>query len=302
MTAFARLPAQTRGILCLVAAVTVFSLMDATAKLLSAHIDTTQILWARYGGQLVLLSVLFAPRLPRILRTDHPRLQIARGLMQLTAAFCFFTALRDLGLAEATAIADLAPLLITLGAAVFLGERVGLRRVVGILLALAGALIVIRPGSSVFSPASLWPLGTAASLAGYALATRHIGPKESPLTGLIYSGLICTVIMSAIIPFRWLPPPPEAIAMMLGIGCIGALGQFLMLRAYAIAEASVVAPFTYAGLLAAAGWGLLLFGQVPDRPTVLGALVIVTAGLYVWHRERVAGNPPPVPPGEMGQP
>ncbi|ATG47271.1 hypothetical protein CEW89_06630 [Celeribacter ethanolicus] len=298
---FSRLPAQSRGILYMLISVTVFSSMDMTAKLLGQRVDLSQVLWARYGGQLLVLVLIFAPRLPRALRTEHPWLQLARGLMQLGAAACFFSALRTQGLAETTAIADLAPVFITLGAALFLGETVGPHRMTGIVAALIGALIIIRPGAAVFAPASLWPLGTAACLAGYALATRYIGLKESPLTGLLYSGLICTGVMSLIVPFRWIAPDSTALMLMLLIGCLGTVGQLMMIRAYAVAEASAIAPFSYAGLLAAAGWGLLVFGTVPDRWTVLGALVIVTAGLYVWHRERRNGTADPVPE-EMGQP
>jgi drug/metabolite transporter (DMT)-like permease len=298
---FSRLPAQSRGILYMLMSVTVFSSMDMTAKLLGQRVDLSQVLWARYGGQILVLVLIFAPRLTRALRTEHPWLQLARGLMQLGAAACFFSAIRTQGLAEATAVADLAPVLITLGAALLLGEKVGPRRMAGIGVALIGALIVIRPGAAVFSPTSLWPLGTAACLAGYALATRHIGLKESPLTGLLYSGLICTGVMSLIVPFRWVTPDSTALMLMVLIGCLGTVGQLMMIRAYAVAEASAIAPFSYAGLLAASGWGLLVFGTVPDGWTVLGALVIVAAGLYVWHRERKSGTADPVPE-EMGQP
>lgn len=283
---FSTLTAQSRGILFMLTSVTFFSLMDAVAKRLSGEIDLSQILWARYGGQLLILVVLFAPRLRTLLKTQHPNLQILRGGLQLTAAACFFAALKTQGLAEATAVADLAPVLITLGAAVLLGENVGARRIMGIIAALIGALIIIRPGAAVFSFASLWPLGSAVCLAGYALSTRYIGLKENPFTALLYSGLICTAIMSLIVPFRWVAPSGEALMLMAVMGALGAVGQWMMIRAYAAAEASAIAPFSYAGLLAASGWGMVFFHQLPDFWTVIGALVIVAAGLYVWHREK----------------
>lgn len=298
MTWFTRLSAQSQGILFMIGSVSFFSLMDAVAKILGARLDLSQILWARYGGQLLLVLLLFGPRLPQLLRTDHMGLQIFRALMQLGAAGCFFTALRSIGLTEATAVADLAPILITLGAALILREHVGPRRITGILAALIGALIILRPGSSVFSPASLWPLGTALCLAGYALATRHIGQKESSLTALLYSGLICTAIAGLALPFRWVAPSSTEITLMLAIGGIGTLGQLLLIRAYATAEASAVAPFSYAGLLTATLWGFLIFGELPDLWTILGALVITLAGLYVWHRER--HRTPPATETERG--
>ena len=271
----------------LIACVTIFSLMDAIAKSLGTRVDVSQILWARYGGQLLAITIIFAPKLRGALRTDVLGTQIIRGLLQLGAAGCFFTAVKELGLTEATAVADLAPVLITLGAALFLREKVGARRAFGVAAALIGALIVIRPGTDVFTPASFWPLGTAACLGAYALITRHIGRAENPLTPLLYSGLVCTAIMSLIVPFRWVTPDLPALLLMGVIGLVGTMGQLMMIRAYATAEASAIAPFTYAGLITASFWGLLFFGDLPDLWTIVGALVIVAAGLYVWHRERL---------------
>ncbi|WP_417264210.1 DMT family transporter [Celeribacter sp.] len=206
MICFSRLPAQTRGILYMLIFVTVFATIDMTAKLLGERVSLPQVLWARYGGQLLVLVLIFAPRLTpalrRALHTDHPWLQLLRAVMQLGATAFFFAALQHLGLAEATAIAELSPMLITLGAALFLKEKVGVRRGLGVTFGLIGALMIIRPGSEIFTPASLWPLATAACLATYVLATRHIGLNESPITALLYSALFCTGVLTLIVPFH----------------------------------------------------------------------------------------------------
>lgn len=289
---FSRLSDTARGILFMVVSVTAFSFMDSLAKLLGERVDISQILLARYGGQLIVLVIFFGPRLPQLLTTQHPRLQILRSALQLMAAGSFFYSLKFLGLAEATAVADVAPVLITLGAALVLGERVGPRRAFGIAAALVGALIIIRPGSGVFSPASLLPLVAAVSLAGYAITTRYIGHSERPQTGLLYSALYGAGLMALIAPFRWVTPDATSLALMAAIGVIGSLGQLMMIRAYATAEASAVAPFSYAGLIGATFWGVILFDAFPDRWTVVGALVVVAAGLYVWHRETRAPRTP----------
>lgn len=288
---FSRLPDTTRGILFMVVSVLTFSFMDSLAKMLGQRIDVSQILLARYAGQLVVLLVFFGPRLPRLFKTHHPRLQLLRAAFQLMAAGSFFYSLQFLGLAEATAVADVAPVLITLGAALLLGEKVGPRRAFGIAAALVGALIIIRPGTGVFSPASLLPLIAACALAGYAIATRHIGHSEPPQTGLLYSGIFGTVAMAFVVPFRWITPDTGTLALMAAIGVIGSLGQLMMIRAYATAEASAVAPFSYAGLIGATVWGVVFFGEFPDLWTVVGGLVVVCAGLYVWHRETQAARP-----------
>ncbi|WP_417247728.1 DMT family transporter [Celeribacter sp.] len=291
---FSRLSDTARGILFMVVSVTAFSFMDAMAKLLGQRVDISQILLARYGGQIVVLMIVFGPRMTRLLRTDYPRLQLLRAAFQLMAAGSFFYALKFIGLAEATAVADVAPVLITLGAALILGEKVGPRRAFGIAAALVGALIIIRPGSGVFSPAALLPLIAACALAGYAIITRFIGNSEPPQTGLLYSGLFGTAVMLLVAPFRWVPLDAVSVALMVAVAVIGSLGQFMMIRAYSSAEASVVAPFSYAGLLTATFWGVVIFDAFPDLWTVVGGLVVVSAGLYVWHRETRRGAPSPL--------
>ncbi|SEK17528.1 Permease of the drug/metabolite transporter (DMT) superfamily [Pacificibacter marinus] len=265
--------------------VSFFSLMDAMAKQLGTQVNVSQVLWARYFGQLVIVLIICGKRTLPLLRTPHLGLQVFRATMQLGAATCFFIALKHQGLAEATTVADLAPVFITLAAALVLGEKIGVRRILGVLAALVGALIIIRPGSDVFALSSLWPLGTAACIAAFSITTRHIGKTESPLTALLYSALICSAIMSLIAPMAWTQPNTSGTVMMIGVGVIGTLGQLMMIKAYARAPASIVAPFTYAGLITATLWGVLFFDQWPDMWTCIGALVIVTAGLYVWHRE-----------------
>lgn len=292
---FSRQPAASQGIVFVMLSVSLFSLMDAFAKHLGTHMDVSQILWARYFGQLIIILILCRKRTVSLLQTSHLGLQVARAMLQLGAAACFFIALKNQGLAEATAVADLAPVFITITAAVVLGEKIGIRRVFGVLAALLGAMIIIRPGSDVFALTSLWPLGTAVCLAAFSIITRYIGRTESPLTALLYSAIVCAVITSSILPFHWTRPSLVGAIMMMAVGGIGTLGQLMMIKAYATAPASVVAPFTYVGLITATFWGILFFNQWPDIWTCLGALVIVAAGLYVWHRETRAASTPAGP-------
>lgn len=287
---FSRQSVASQGILLVIVSVGFFSLMDAVAKQLGLMVAVSQIIWARYIGQLIIILILCRKKTIPLLKTSHLGLQVFRALMQLGAAACFFIALKNQGLAEATAVADLAPVFITIAAALLLGEKIGIRRIFGILAALLGAMIIIRPGSDVFTLNALWPLGTAACIAAFSIITRHIGHADGPLTGLLYSGIVCTVIMSVIAPFQWTPPTFNSTLLMIAAACAGTMGQLLMIKAYALAPASVVAPFTYAGLLIATLWGILFFDQWPDPWTCVGALVIVAAGLYVWHRETRAAR------------
>ncbi|SMX42220.1 DMT family transporter [Actibacterium lipolyticum] len=266
-------------------AILCFSLMDATAKALSTRVDTVQVLWARYLGQTLLVMAIVARRIGPTLRTQYLGLQFLRSCLLLAATTFFFFGIARIGLAEATAVMDLNPVLITLGAAVFLGERFGLRRAIGVGVALIGALIIIRPGTDVFSPYAILPFCAALCISGYAIATRFVGRSESVWTSMLFTGLVGSVILTIVVPFFWVQPDATAWGLMLLIGCIGTAGQMLMIGALMRAEASQVAPFSYAGLIFATVWGMLFFDEIPDGPTIFGALVIVVAGIYVWHRE-----------------
>lgn len=275
----------TRGIGLMILAILLFTSMDATAKGLIAIYPAPQVIWARFAGQALLVMAILGPKIGPTLRTRYPKTHLARSAFQLGATGLFFTSLGYIGLAEATALADTNPVLITLGAAVFLGEKLGPRRIFGVAAAMTGALIVIRPGVGVFTPAALLPLGCAISYAANALLTRHVGMKEGPWTSLLHAALFGTVVMTATLPWVWHPIAAAHIWRFVLMGCLGTAAQLCLIKSFSMTEASVVAPFAYLGIVTSTLWGIGLYGEYPDQTTILGALVIVAAGLYVWHRE-----------------
>jgi drug/metabolite transporter (DMT)-like permease len=280
----------TRGVALMILAILLFTAMDATAKGLIDRYPATQVVWARFAGQLLIVLVLLNRGAGPALRTRYPGLHMARSACQLGATGLFFLSLGHIGLAEATALTDINPVLITLGAALFLGERLGPRRIIGVMVALIGALIIIRPGSGVFSPWALLPLGAAVCYTGNALLTRYVGPKEPVWTALLHASIFGTLVSALALPFGWTPVSGPDLWLFALVGALGTGAQLCIIRSFSISEASIVAPFAYLGIVFAAGWGALLYDQWPDRWTVLGALVIVVAGLYVWHRENVAAR------------
>ena len=288
-------PAQTnaRAIGLMIGAIVLFTAMDALAKGLLDRYPTPQVIWARFTGQLVLVLLILRGRAIPALRTRYPLLHLARCMCQFGATALFFTSLAYIGLAEATALTDLNPVLITLGAAIFLGERLGPRRVAGILVAMLGAMIIIRPGFGVFTPAALLPIGAAVCYTGNALLTRFIGAQESVWTSMIYGAAFGSLLLGVAIPFVWQPVQTVDILLFVLVGILGTGAQLCLIRSFSMAEASVVAPFAYLGILFAAIWGAFLYSEYPDGWSVFGALVIIAAGLYVWHREtRAAGSAP----------
>ena len=278
---------KTFPILLMIGAIFCFASMDATAKYLMKEIGPAQTIWARYTVQAILVTVLILPKINIYGKTKYPKLQFLRSVALMMATTLFFFAFSKLGLAEASAIFNISPVLITLGAFLFLREQIGPRRVIGIFVSLLGALIIIRPGSGVFTIYALLPLGAAIFYSTYSLVTRFVGADESPWTSLFYSAIFGAICYSIYIVFHWNPMSSNALLLTIIIGLFGTAGHICLIRALTLGEASLVAPFIYTNLLFTTIWGLLLFGNFPDFWTIGGALIIVAAGIYVWARDRV---------------
>ncbi len=277
---------NSKGIVWMLLAVLIFTLMDATAKGLIDIYPAPQVVWARFTGQAILVLLFLSRRgIVKSLQTQHPKLHLLRSVFQLGATSFFFLSLAYIGLPEATALADISPVLITVGAALFLGERLDGPQILAVVVALIGALIIIRPGMGVVSVAAFLPIACAVCFAGNALLTRFIGSKEAPWGSLLHAALFGCIVLSLALPLYWVPIAPNHIAIFVLIGVLGTCAQFCIIRSFSVAEAMVVAPFTYFGILFATLWGALFFGQYPDQWTVVGALVIVASGLYVWQHQ-----------------
>ncbi|SEH61560.1 DMT family transporter [Paracoccus alkenifer] len=292
------LPRQSLGVLALLASVFCFTVMDALGKQLMAQgYHPAQIVWVRMALNLALVVLVLAPRLRVVARSSSPVLHVGRGLTQLASIALFFSALQFIGLAEATAIMDINPVLITLGAALFLGESIGPRRMAGIAVALLGAMIVIRPGAGVFQPAALLPLLGAVSYAAGAIMTRMVR-GDGTATSILWSTGVATLVATTVVPFVWQPVATGDLWAFLALGLVGTAAQALLIQAFVMAEAAAIAPLGYTGLVWATLWGWLFFGAMPDGWTIAGAALIVAAGLYVWLRE--ARTTRPARPPEQG--
>lgn len=283
----ARMAPQAKGIALLLGALLLFALMDAAAKALGARYHTGQVVWARFSVNAVLLALVFRTSLTTQLKSRQPGLQFLRALTQILTVTLFFLSIRYIGLAEAAALTDINPVLITLGAALFLGEKLGVRRLAGIAVAFVGAMIILRPGAGVMHPAAILALAAAFTYSAGALLTRALR-GDSVATSMLWSALVGTAVTSLALPFVWQPVAAADLWLFVGMGALGTIAQGLLIRAFALAEASALAPFGYMGLVFSSLWGFAFFGQLPDRWTVLGAVVIVAAGLYVWQRENRA--------------
>ena len=276
---------NAKSILFMLSAVFCFTVMDALAKKLTLEIGLIPTIWARYAGQAVIVFVIVLPRISTVVKTNYPRLQIARSIFLMTATSLFFLSISKIGLAQATAIMDINPVLITLGAVLFLGEKIGPRRIFGIFASLIGAMIIIRPGTEVFTVYAVLPLFAAICYSAYNLTTRFVGKNENPWTSLLYTALCGATVFTAIVPFYWQPVSMFSGVLILFLAIFGTAAHLSLIRALAIGEASMLAPFIYVGLLFVTLWGILFFEEYPDEWTILGAIIIAVSGVYVWYRD-----------------
>jgi drug/metabolite transporter (DMT)-like permease len=266
-------------------AVFLFTVMDAIAKQLTKEVGLIQTIWVRYTGQALLVFLIVLPRLREVAKSQYPKLQLLRSVVLMAATCLFFLSISKIGLAEATAIMDINPVLITLGAFLFLGEKIGPRRILGIIASMIGALIIIRPGTDVFTVYAVLPLVAAVCYTTYNLTTRFVGNRESPWTSLLYSALFGAVVFSCMVPFFWQPVSLFSAGLMVLLSLCGTFSQLFLIRALAIGEASLLAPFAYVGLIYATIWGLVFFGEFPDEWSIIGAIIIAISGFYVWYRD-----------------
>ncbi len=265
------------------------SVNDAIAKTLTADYSAIQILFLRNLIALP-LACLIAIRFggTGALRSRRPMAHLIRGLIWIAAATTFFTGLRFLGLAEATALIFAAPVFITAISALFLKETVGWRRWLAVLAGFAGVLIVVQPGAGTFQPASLFPLATALFYALLMLSARWVDPGESVWTMMLYLVGTGALLGGLAMPFVWRTPEAGDLWLFAGISLFGTAGMTLITQAFRFAPATIVAPFDYTALLWATLLGWLLWRDVPTTSTYLGAGVIILSGIFIVLRERRA--------------
>jgi drug/metabolite transporter (DMT)-like permease len=276
------------GIALVIAATVFLGCSDTTAKYLASSLPAVEIAWIRYFVfSLIMLPAVLWQGPKRVLRSARPGLQIFRGFGLVTSSILFITGLRYLPVAEATATSFAAPLFITALSIPFLGERVGPRRWAATIVGLMGVLIVVRPGTSAFDPASILPLLSAFGWASAVVATRRTSAGDGAVTTLAYSAIVGVAVLSVLVPFVWIVPDWKSVALATFIGFAATTGHWLIVLAFRHGDASVLAPFTYSQLVWVTLFGWIAFDAVPDRWTLIGAAVIAASGIYTAHRETV---------------
>ncbi len=291
MAAGATAAADTRrdrplaGMALMVLCVGLLTMMDGTAKYLAREYPLWQVVWARYAFNLLALLMLLAGLRRRAWRTRAPGLQLGRAFAMIAATFTMFLSLKLLPMAETYAIAFLSPILVALLAGLVLRERLDAARWLAALGGFLGVLVVMRPGSGLFGPAALAPVAMALSFALYQLITRMLGGRDGVYVTMFWSAAVGTATTGLMLPWNWVMPDLDGWLLMATMGMIGLLGQLAMIRAFALAPASLVSPFIYSQIVWAVLFGYLVFGDLPDLWTLAGAAIVVAAGLHLFRHE-----------------
>jgi drug/metabolite transporter (DMT)-like permease len=267
-----------------------FTIIDSCAKWLSqAGLPTTEVIFVRYAGQLVLAAALFLPAEGgSLVVTRRPWLEVARGLCLLASTACNFAAIVFLPLTVTASIAFTTPLILCALSIPLLGETVGWRRWLAIVVGFFGVLVIVQPGTAGFHPAVLLSVTGAFFTALYLLLTRKLAGVDAVSTQQFYSALVAT---ACLIPFvlaggwTWPADATGWFAFVL-IGVAALTGHQLLTTAHRLAPASVLAPFGYVQIIFMTASSWMIFNQPPDVWVYAGAPIVIASGLYILLRER----------------
>ncbi|MEF2072502.1 DMT family transporter [Consotaella aegiceratis] len=279
-----------KGIAFILAAGLLIASMDGFGKALTGELPVLQVVWARYFFHTVVMTaILLRTSGTNFLRTRRPVLQLTRGGLLIVVTVLIYTAMPHISLADATAIQFFAPVLVTVLSVFFLGERIGLHRIVAVIAGFVGVLMIVQPGFGETNPYLLLPLVAALALAGYFMMTRKLSGTEEADSTLFNTTAAGAVVLTLVVPLVWETPSLPMLGQMVALGTFGALGHACLVRGFAQAPASVLSPFLYSQVLFATLYTVVLFGD-PLRPSLIaGTGLLVASGLYIWWRERRLG-------------
>ena len=265
-----------------------FAAMDGISKVLAGSLAIPQILWVRYIlFTMLALVMLHRLGIARIARSERPWLQGARALVAVIENAVFILAFTYLPLADVHAIAAASPLIVIALSVLVLGEVVGWRRWLAVVVGFLGVLLIVRPGFETIGPGHLVSLAAAGLWAGYQLLVRLVSMTDRSETTWLWTAVVGLIATSFVGPFVWVWPDAQGWVLLVAIALLGSAAHLTLIKALSLVEASALQPYSYTLLLWAAVIGYVAFGDIPDTWTFAGAGLILASGLYAWYRERV---------------
>jgi drug/metabolite transporter (DMT)-like permease len=275
-----------RPILLIILSSLCFSLMDGISKVLVADNDPLMIVWARYAVGLPVMAYLAWRHPRRMFASNRPVAQVLRAILPFVLSLAIIISLRYLPLAETTAILFTMPLMLIPLAALLLRERVSAGQLAAVAVGFIGALIIIRPGAGALQWAALLALATAFGAALMQIVTRWLREGSDPLSTFAYTIVVGFAVACLPLPWVWHSMSAGAWTLLVIGGVAQLFAHGTLIAAFSRAPSVILAPYLYVQLLGAALFGILVFGEWPDLPTVIGAGVIVAAGLYAAAHQR----------------
>ena len=280
--------ARLAGIGLMLFSIFLFSLGDALGKYMVATYAVGQLLWLRACAALLVLSPLIWKHRAEFFRMERPKLQLLRVLLSTLEVAAFFLATVYLPLADVTTYYLACPVFVTALSAIFLGERVGWRRWSAILIGFCGVVIALRPSTQTFSGPAMIALAGSLGFSVLMLITRSL--RATPGIVMASMQFVGTFLLGAVMsPFGWVTPNLSSLALFAVAGCISVSALLCANRSLKLAPASVVVPYQYSMIVWAVLFGIVVFGDVPRMATIVGAAIIIGAGLYIFLRERKLG-------------
>ncbi len=280
------------GILLMIATTFVFAMQDGLSRHLAGEYNVMMVVMIRYwffAAFVIAVAGRKAGGIRQAAATSQLPLQVLRGLLLAGEICVMVLAFVLLGLIESHAVFTSYPLLVAALSGPILGEKVGWRRWAAIAVGFVGVLIILNPGYTVFAVTALVPLASAMMFALYGLLTRYAARRDSTATSFFWTGVVGAVAMTLAGIWFWEPMTTADYGLM-GVLCVtGALGHWLLIRCYEVAEASAVQPFAYLQLVFASAIGLIVFHETLKANVAIGAALVVSAGMFtLWREQRAA--------------
>ncbi len=284
MNKFIALSAPMRGAIWMLLACVFFAVVGILVRQISKEIHPFEIAFFR-ALIVLLIMLLWKGRSLQVLKVQQLRLHLVRAVFGVMASLLLFSAFAVMPIADVTALTFTAPLFATIGAVLFLGETIHLRRSLGTAVGFIGAMIILRPGIGDFEAASLMAIGAALGMAGSVLTIKGLSRTQSS-NAIVFMGSLLMAPLSLVAAlFYWTWPTLEQLSWLAAMGIASFAIQQCVTRAFAAADATVILPFDFSRLLFAALLGYLIFGEVPDFWTWIGGTVITVSVVYIASRE-----------------
>ena len=263
-----------------------FSVMELTAKELGQSFNPFQIVFARYLSQFIILIIIFNKKSKLHLKSQYPLLQILRGTLLLVTTCFMFSGLAYLPFAENIAIYMIGPVITTILAFFILKEKISFLQIIVVIVGLIGAIIIADPNSQSFNLAIIFPFLAALCFAFFTISTKFLNSSDSNQTTLLFTAITGTFLSAPFIIIFWKWPSLNETILMFCLGLLATIGHFFFIEALKVINASFAAPFVYLTVMLAAFWGYIIYNEVPNQNTIIGAFLIIIAGLIITQLKK----------------